>query len=700
MKHSIAVKFLAVLLCAASIAVAICSAVGIFAAEYHRLYEGTPESWLEDQGARSAYTIAYGAAEEYAAEKLGECPPEVLEALSEQHDKRMEVQIDRDGWTAQIAEQGRVVKPAEKMQEGAHAWHYTVSVNYPVVAEAADSWDEAITPTEHMDDTVTKTADAIGALYSEYLVVRSSDGNSHSVHLDYYSGPTYDVTVYLKPGSISSESYPLLSALYQWRYRFIALMISMLILFAATLVYLCTAAGRKSGSEKAVPAALNRIPLDLYLLGAGGGIFGLCFVIAEAVEMLITQAYTGEMTLIILLGAVAAMGIGLLLVGFFFALAAQVKAGGGYWWRHTLFGWFLCRTAGIVCWIGRSLTKLCHGCAALFNLLPVIWQWLLTAAAMTLCVLLSALITFGSWGFAAMMGAMMLFACIIADISLICYGAYCFGTLMKGARILALGDLNYQIPTRYLCGSFRQFANELNSLAGAAQLAAERQMKSERMKTELITNVSHDIKTPLTSIINYVDLLKKPHSDADGALYLEVLDRQSFCLKKLIDDLMEMSKASSGNISVEIAQVDAVEAVNQALGEFADKLAGVNLVPVFRHPDFPVTMLADGRLLWRVMSNLLGNAVKYALPDTRLYVDLMVLQGNAVIAVKNISREQLNVSADELMERFVRGDAARNTEGSGLGLNIAKSLVELQHGQMHLMVDGDLFKVTLIFPIA
>ena len=177
-----------------------------------------------------------------------------------------------------------------------------------------------------------------------------------------------------------------------------------------------------------------------------------------------------------------------------------------------------------------------------------------------------------------------------------------------------------------------------------------------------------------------------------------MLDRQSQRLKKLIDDLMDMSKASSGNITVELSEIDATEAVNQALGEFADKLDRVGLTPVFRHPDFPVTMRCDGKLLWRVMSNILNNAVKYAMPNTRLYIDLMVLQGNAVIAVKNISRDQLNVNADELMERFVRGDSSRNTEGSGLGLNIAKSLVEIQNGQMHLMVDGDLFKVTLIFP--
>ena len=294
---------------------------------------------------------------------------------------------------------------------------------------------------------------------------------------------------------------------------------------------------------------------------------------------------------------------------------------------------------------------------------------------------------------------MVFIVSVLADISLVCYGAWCFGLLRKGARHMAQGNLNYQIDTRYLYGCFKEFAVQLNSLAGAAQVAAERQMKSERMKTELITNVSHDIKTPLTSIINYVDLMKKPHSEEDHDAYLDVLDRQSQRLKKLIDDLMDMSKASSGNVTIEVGPVDVVEAVNQALGEFADKLARANLTPVFRHPDFPVIMQADGRLVWRVLSNLLNNAVKYALPDTRLYIDLMVLQGNAVLAIKNISRDQLNMDAEELMERFVRGDTSRNTEGSGLGLNIAKSLVELQKGQMHLMVDGDLFKVTLIFPL-
>ena len=223
-------------------------------------------------------------------------------------------------------------------------------------------------------------------------------------------------------------------------------------------------------------------------------------------------------------------------------------------------------------------------------------------------------------------------------------------------------------------------------------------MYSERMRTELITNISHDIKTPLTSIINYVDLLGRPHSDQEGEQYLEVLGRQSQRMKKLIVDLVELSKVSSGNVEADIAQLDAVEAVTQALGEFSDKLTNARLEPVFTHPEEPVSVLADGRLLWRVLSNLFSNAVKYAMPDTRLYVDLVKLDGQVLISLKNVSREPLNVSAEELTERFVRGDTARKTEGSGLGLNIAKSLTELQSGQLQILVDGDLFKVTLIFP--
>ena len=392
-------------------------------------------------------------------------------------------------------------------------------------------------------------------------------------------------------------------------------------------------------------------------------------------------------------------------VGFCFAFVAQLKTPGGFWWRNTLCGWCLRQCVRFAVWLEsilstktlpwlvrvvKKLWRIVCGCASwlekrvnrFLSYLPLVWQWLLAGAACVVLVFASE----GSFWSLVLWGL------------LICYGAYCFGKLMDSASRMSKGDLNIKVDEKHMVGAFAQFAESLNNLANVTMEAARKQLKSKRMKTELITNVSHDIKTPLTSIINYVDLLQKAQTEQERAEYLEVLDRQSQRLKKLIDDLMDMSKASTGNMTVDITRVDAVEAVNQALGEFADKLDRATLTPVFRHDDASVPMMADGRLVWRVLSNLLGNAVKYAMPGTRLYIDLSQMGGKVLLSVKNISREELNIDADELMERFVRGDDSRNTEGSGLGLNIAKSLMELQKGELQLLVDGDLFKVTLIFP--
>ena len=353
-----------------------------------------------------------------------------------------------------------------------------------------------------------------------------------------------------------------------------------------------------------------------------------------------------------------------------------------------ILGWDMTKKAlALLCrWLGR-FGRFCEG---LFSRLPLIWQWLLIGMVLVLWLLVAV---------AERMESMVILWCCFA-LAVVLYGANCFGALLEGVKHMRSGDLKAKVDDKYLIGTFREFAEELNGLADVAMVAAQKQLKSERMKTELITNVSHVIKTPLTSIINYVDLLQMPHTPEQEKAYLEVLSRQSQRMKKLIEDLMEMSKASTGNIQVEIGRVDAVEAVNQALGEFADKLTAAGLTPVFRQGSDQVFLLADGRLLWRAMSNVLSNAVKYALPGTRLYVDVNAVEDKAVISFKNISGAQLNISAEELMERFVRGDSSRNTEGSGLGLNIAKSLMELQKGQLQLLVDGDLFKVTLVFPRA
>ncbi len=273
--------------------------------------------------------------------------------------------------------------------------------------------------------------------------------------------------------------------------------------------------------------------------------------------------------------------------------------------------------------------------------------------------------------------------------------------LLTAGERLAAGDLNYRIPEdnmKHMHWFFRTHGEHLGQIAEGMQIAVEKEMKSERLKTELITNVSHDIKTPLTSIINYVDLLQKEHSEEQEKEYLEVLARNSGRLKKLTEDLVEASKASTGNITASLEKTDVRELTEQALAEFEGKLEQAQLTPVVNIEE-GLCVMADGRLLWRILANLLSNCVKYAQPGTRVYIDAAHSdEERAVIAIKNVSRDPLNIPAEELMERFVRGDESRSTEGSGLGLNIAGSLARLQNGDLKLTVDGDYFKAEVILP--
>ena len=260
------------------------------------------------------------------------------------------------------------------------------------------------------------------------------------------------------------------------------------------------------------------------------------------------------------------------------------------------------------------------------------------------------------------------------------------------------GNLDYKLNTANYKGELKIIAEGLNEIGAGLENAVSGRMKSERFKTELITNVSHDIKTPLTSIINYTDLLKKENIETEPVKsYIEVLDRQSERLKKLINDLLEASKASSGNIKMDITEVDAGLMLEQVYGEYQDKFEKAGLTGIVTKPSEIVLIKADVNHLFRVFDNILGNVVKYAQPDTRVYIDLIKNADKVTIAFKNISKEKLNITGEELMERFVRGDRARNTEGSGLGLSIAKSLTNLMGGELEIIVDGDLFKVEVRF---
>lgn len=272
--------------------------------------------------------------------------------------------------------------------------------------------------------------------------------------------------------------------------------------------------------------------------------------------------------------------------------------------------------------------------------------------------------------------------------------------IKTGIMKISGGEVDYKIPTEELRREQKIIGEQINSIGEGLDAAMEERMKSERLKTDLITNVSHDIKTPLTSIINYVDLLKKENfEDPKIQRYLEILESKAQRLKTLTEDVVEASKVSSGNISLEYMNINFVEMIQQTSGEFEEKFKARNLTEVMDISEEEAYIRADGRRTWRILENIYNNAAKYAMEGTRIYADMKVIDNQVTFSLKNISQQQLNISADELTERFIRGDISRSTEGSGLGLSIAKTLTELQGGQFQLYLDGDLFKVTVIFPL-
>lgn len=272
--------------------------------------------------------------------------------------------------------------------------------------------------------------------------------------------------------------------------------------------------------------------------------------------------------------------------------------------------------------------------------------------------------------------------------------------IIKGVKAIADGQVDYQIPLNGLKGGQLEAAVSINKIGDGLDRAVEESVKNERLKTDLITNVSHDIKTPLTSIINYVDLLKREDfEDPKIRNYLQVLEEKAYRLKTLTEDVVEASKVSSGNISLEMMNLNLVELVNQTSAEFEEKFEARNLKMIMNLPTEPATIYADGRRMWRVLANVFNNAAKYAMEGSRVYVDLVQTGEEVQFTIKNVSEQPLNISADELTERFIRGDVSRSTEGSGLGLSIAQNLTKLQGGKFELYLDGDLFKVLIRFPV-
>lgn len=445
------------------------------------------------------------------------------------------------------------------------------------------------------------------------------------------------------------------------------------VLSIALFVFLLSSAGKRRDSAELRLSRLDRVPFDLLLTLA----------LLAYVPLFAGMRGIGDLyfTGLVLLPAGALMAAGILLALMLcVTFAARVKT--GTLWRNNV-------TAYVLVFLWRLL----HG---LFRNLSLLWKVILAYFAFGLLCM---------WLYSSAMhdgAAVLLFLLVTAAmLAALCFAALQMQRLQEGARALAAGDLAHRIDTKGMHLDIKAHADALNGIGDGMRIAVEERMKSERMKTDLIANVSHDLKTPLTSIVNYVDLLQKEELGNETAKgYVEVLSRQAQRLKKLTTDIVDASKASSGAISVSLAPTDVKEILHQSLAEYAERLATANVTPVVRVADGLVSILADGRLLWRVMDNLLNNALKYALPGTRLYCDAAVQDGRVTLTLKNISREPIGVPAGELTERFVRGDSARASEGSGLGLSIAKSLMELQKGELKIEADGDLFKAALYFTVA
>ena len=710
MKNSLWIKFIVILLCAACLLAALGSGLVLGCLVYTGyMQDGVYDAYLETEINSQMDANAQLLASTWASREYGKLPEDLASAKLtfsyswwkvNWEDISYEI-TDEDGTV--LASLDNRIQPVREL-----------SCTFPQLR-----YQEYVPSSAAKDDDIQRES------------IRD-DVNRTSYSYDYREKALKEpVTVQLSLGADAIQpdiANVLLGYFVDYRNELVIALVAGLLLFAALAVFLCSIAGCKKGSTEVKAGGFSALPLDLY----GCILAGLSVCLAYLAALLLDRSLENSIQLDCKAALMMAAGVSycicVLFVCFCFAFAAQVKMGHGHWYRNSIVGrcirvaleilrgifhliptlWsFVLRIVkdifkvlsalAVLLWswmkkcltvTGRLLKRCLVLCEKGLSLLPLTWQWIVIGGGLVLMLLISMEGRNKNW--------VVLWG--LASLAVLLYGANSFGKLLEGAKRMRGGDLESKVEDKYLLGCFREFSEELNGLADVAMAAAQNQLKSERMKTELITNVSHDIKTPLTSIINYVDLLEKPHTPEEAQSYVEVLSRQSHRLKKLIDDLMEMSKASTGNIQVEIATIDAVEAVTQALGEFTDKLTAAGLTPVFHQSEETIMLLADGRLLWRAMSNVLSNAVKYALPGTRLYVDVAATEDKVLISFKNISGAQLNISAEELMERFVRGDSSRNTEGSGLGLNIAKSLMELQKGQLQLLVDGDLFKVTLIFP--
>lgn len=511
----------------------------------------------------------------------------------------------------------------------------------------------------------------------EYYV----DGNFLNIVQGYAEVAEPYWIVCVKPDAVASgwndnlfvQAKYLVDLIYGLRYGIYIIMAASFVLGIICFVFLIAAAGHRKNTDEICETAIELLPFDVYLVLAGLTELFLLFLMAQlsyGMELLPGYLLFGMLALCMFWVALETV----------LTLAVRVKT--KRWWTNTI----ICR---ILRWLRKGMQFFAEN-------LPILWKVILLTGVVMVADFVTVVFAINYGG----IFILLWLAEKVVLIGLILLAAVQMKQLEEGGKKIAEGDLSYQINAEKMFLNFRKHGENLNRIGEGMSRAVDERMKSERFKTELITNVSHDIKTPLTSIINYVDLLEKEELQNETAEeYLEVLERQSGRLKKLIEDLIEASKASSGALPVHKEKLEAGVFMVQTVGEFEEKTSAQNLELIIKKTEEPVYIMADGRHFWRIIDNLMNNICKYAQPSTRVYINMEEKADKAYMTFRNTSKYPLNITSEELMERFVRGDDSRNTEGSGLGLSIAKSLTELMGGDFNLYVDGDLFKVELVFPV-
>ncbi len=453
-------------------------------------------------------------------------------------------------------------------------------------------------------------------------------------------------------------------------------------------IYLMASVGHREGHEEICLDKFDRWPTEPAALLIIGGILSFVFLCSWLATIFAKSFFTSRQIYTVMQIVSVAVSVIIGLIGFF-SLVKRLKA--GIVWKNSLLR-KVCVT--FAKW-GRALVRNWPTSGKTTGIIILYWT-----ISIPLCMFITINRFWGSF-FLYVTGIVVFVGVQVAAAGVILWAVINRRRILEGVERISGGDLEYVIGDEGMFADDKRLVEAINNIGAGFQDAVDTAVKSERMKADLITNVSHDIKTPLTSIINYVDLMKRENiEDETLKRYLEVLDQKSQRLKNLTEDLVEASRASSGNISLQLERINFVELVKQACGEFSEKFMERGLTPVTSFPEYSLHVVADGRRVWRILENLFQNTKKYAMPGTRVYISVTEMGGYATFVMKNISESELNITPEELTERFTRGDTSRTTEGSGLGLSIAKSLTELQGGIFEIYLNGDLFQVTVQLEVA